>query len=59
MFDLFINTLYEIANKGYPTVNIVAFEVQMPALLGYLPELNICVNCRERVSLKSISFFVR
>ena len=36
---------------------IVAFEVQMLALLGYLPELNCCVNCEEKVSSKSISFF--
>ena len=57
LFDLFINTLHEITNKADPTVNIVAFEVQMLALLGYLPELNRCVNCEEKVSSKSISFF--
>jgi len=57
LFDLFINTLHEMANKDDPTVNIVAFEVQMLALLGYLPELNCCVNCKEKVSPKSISFF--
>ncbi|MBT3880292.1 MAG: hypothetical protein HON76_17220 [Candidatus Scalindua sp.] len=34
LFDLFINTLHEIAHKGDPRVNIVAFEVQMLALLG-------------------------
>jgi recombinational DNA repair protein (RecF pathway) len=37
-------------------VNIVAFEVQILALLENLPELNICVNCREKVKLKSIFF---
>jgi DNA repair protein RecO (recombination protein O) len=57
LFDLFINTLHEMANKGDPTVNIVAFEVQMLALLGYMPELNRCVNCKEKVSSISISFF--
>jgi DNA repair protein RecO (recombination protein O) len=57
LYDLFINTLHEMANKGDPTVNIVAFEVQMLALLGYMPELNRCVNCKEKVSSISISFF--
>ena len=49
--------MHEITNKGDPTVNIVAFEVQMLALLGYLPELNRCVNCKEKVISKSISYF--
>ena len=40
LFDLFINTLHEIANKGYPAVNIIALEIQMLDLPGYLPELN-------------------
>ena len=37
--------------------HIVAFELQMLALLGYQPELNRCVICREKVISKSISFF--
>ncbi|WP_420885412.1 DNA repair protein RecO C-terminal domain-containing protein [Candidatus Scalindua japonica] len=29
----------------------------MLALLGYLPELNCCVNCKTKVNSKSILFF--
>ena len=57
LFDLFINTLYEMTNKGDPTVNTIAFEVQMLALLGYLPEMSRCVNCKAKVDAKRFSSF--
>ena len=57
LFDLFINTLYEMTNKGDPTVNTIAFEVQMLALLGYLPEMSHCVNCKAKVDAKRFSSF--
>ena len=56
-FDLFVNTLREIADKVDPTVNIIAFEVQMLTLLGYMPEINHCVSCKVKVDSKAISFF--
>ena len=57
LFDLFINTLYEMTNKGDPTVNTIAFEVQMLALLGYLPEMSHCVNCKAKVDAKRFPSF--
>ncbi len=57
LFDIFVNTLREITNKVDPTVNTIAFEVQMLALLGYMPEINHCVSCKVNVHSKRISFF--
>ena len=57
LFDLFINTLYEMVNRGDPTVNTIAFEVQMLALIGYLPEMNHCVRCKAKMDAKSFSSF--
>ncbi len=56
LFDLFINTLHEIANKGYPAVNIIALEIQMLALLGCLPELNF-VSTAKKGEFKKYFFF--
>lgn len=57
LFDLFINTLYEMVNRGDPAVNTIAFEVQMLALIGYLPEMNHCVRCKAKTNAKSFSSF--
>lgn len=57
LFDLFVNTLREIANKVEPTVNIIAFEVQMLALLGYMPEINHCVSCKKKLHTRTMFFF--
>ncbi|MGR3302336.1 MAG: DNA repair protein RecO [Candidatus Scalindua sp.] len=57
LFDLFKNTLSEIANKGDPTVNTIAFEVQLLALLGYLPEMRCCASCKAKVDAKLLSSF--
>ena len=57
LFDLFKNTLCEIADKGDPTVNTIAFEVQLLALLGYLPEMSCCASCKAKMDAKSLSTF--
>lgn len=56
-FDLFKNTLYEIANRRDPAINTIAFEVQMLTLLGYLPEMKSCVCCRSKVNATRFSPF--
>ena len=57
LFDLFINTLYEIANSGDSTISILAFEIQMLALLGYLPEMKHCITCKADLNSKRFAFF--
>ena len=57
LFDLFINTLYEIANSGDSTVSILAFEIQILALLGYLPEMKHCITCKADLNSKKFAFF--
>jgi DNA repair protein RecO (recombination protein O) len=57
LFDLFINTLYEIASRGDSTVSTLAFEVQMLALLGYLPEMKRCAICKASLNSERFAFF--
>ncbi len=57
LFNLFTNTLYEMVNRTDPTVSTNAFELQMLTLLGYLPEMNHCVNCEKKVNSKGHAFF--
>ena len=57
LFDLFINTLQEMASRSDPTISTIAFELQMLALLGYLPEMNHCVNCKKKADSINFSFF--
>ena len=57
LFDLFKNTLCEIADRGDPTVNTIAFEVQLLALLGSLPEMSCCVSCKAKVDAKQLYSF--
>ncbi|MFQ5964588.1 MAG: DNA repair protein RecO [Candidatus Scalinduaceae bacterium] len=57
LFNLFINTLYDIASKDDSTVSTLSFEVQMLALVGYLPEMNHCVICKAKMNSKRFAFF--
>ncbi len=57
LFNLFINTLCEIANGDDPAVSTLAFEVQMLALVGYMPEMNHCVVCKSVIDLKRFALF--
>lgn len=57
LFDLFINTLSEIASRGDSTVSTLAFEIQMLALLGHLPEMKHCVTCKANLNSKRFAFF--
>lgn len=56
-FNLLINTLYEIARKDDPVINMLAFKVQMLALLGYMPEMNHCVNCNAKMDSIKFALF--
>lgn len=57
LFDLFLKTLYEITDNGAPDVSILTFEIQMLALLGYLPEMKQCVACKANLNSKKVAFF--
>jgi DNA repair protein RecO (recombination protein O) len=57
LFDLFINTLSEIASRGDSTVSTLAFEIQMLALLGHLPEMKHCVTCKANLNSQRFAFF--
>ena len=57
LFDLFINTLSEIARKDDPAINTLAFKVQMLAILGFMPEMKHCVICKAELNTKRFAFF--
>ncbi len=57
LFDLIIHTLHDVAYGDDPTVAILAFEVQMLSLIGYMPEMNRCVLCKSEIDLTKCVLF--
>lgn len=45
LFDLILETLQRLSSTRYTEVVLRAFELQTLKLLGYLPQLEECVNC--------------
>lgn len=49
LFDIFINTLDGISTGTNTTIRLLAFEIKMLKVLGYLPEWGRCVNCKTGI----------
>ncbi len=47
LFDIFLNTLAGISADTNTTVRLLAFEIKMLKISGYLPEWRYCVNCKN------------
>ncbi|GJQ58083.1 MAG: DNA repair protein RecO [Candidatus Scalindua sp. AMX11] len=57
LYDLVTYTLREVAKGEDPTVTILAFEVQMLSLIGYMPEMHHCVFCKSEIDLTKFALF--
>lgn len=49
LFDICLNTLIGISLDEDTTIRLLAFELKMLRILGYLPELGYCVNCKNSI----------
>lgn len=49
LFDVCLNTLIGISMDEDTTIRLLAFELKMLRILGYLPELGHCVNCKNSI----------
>jgi DNA repair protein RecO (recombination protein O) len=49
LFDVFLNTLGGISKDTDATIWLLAFEIKMLKILGYLPEWGCCVNCKNSI----------
>ncbi|MCF6156744.1 MAG: DNA repair protein RecO [Candidatus Brocadia sp.] len=49
LFDIFANTLAGIATDTDAMISLLAFEIKMLKVLGYLPEWGCCVNCKNSI----------
>lgn len=49
LFDICLNTLIGISVDEDTTIRLLAFELKMLRILGYLPELGYCVNCKNSI----------
>ena len=49
LFDIFLNTLNVISADTNATIQLLTFEMKMLKILGYLPELESCVNCKDSI----------
>jgi len=47
IFNLLLGLLRALENTKQPELVVRSFELQLVALLGYLPQLNGCTNCGE------------
>ncbi|HLG31296.1 MAG TPA: DNA repair protein RecO [Candidatus Brocadiales bacterium] len=63
LFELLLNTLRGISHStsvSEMSVYLLAFEMQMLKLAGYLPEMARCVNCEAEIQFKKyVSFSAR
>lgn len=57
LFDVFVNTLTGIARDTDAMISLLAFEIKMLKILGYLPEWGCCVNCRNSIPQISGVYF--
>ncbi|MEP9412170.1 MAG: DNA repair protein RecO [Candidatus Brocadia sp.] len=49
LFDIFVSTLVGMSMDVDATVRLLAFEIKMLKILGYLPEWGCCVNCKNSI----------
>lgn len=49
LFDVFLSTLAGISKDTDATLWLLAFEIKMLKILGYLPEWGRCVNCKNSI----------
>ena len=49
LFDIFVNTLDGISTGANTTIRLLAFEIKMLKILGYLPEWGCCVSCKTGI----------
>jgi len=57
LFEIFLNTLTLIASNTDTTLLLLAFELKMLRLLGYLPECEHCVHCKKEIRYLPEVFF--
>lgn len=57
LFDVFLNALAGISKDENGTLWLLAFEIKMLKLLGYLPEWGRCVNCKDSIQQLSGVYF--
>ncbi|GAN33884.1 MAG: DNA repair protein RecO [Candidatus Brocadia sp. AMX2] len=57
LFDVFVNTLTGIARDTDAMISLLAFEIKMLKILGYLPEWGCCVNCKNSIPQISGVYF--
>ena len=57
LFDIFLSTVTGISVSADATTWLLAFEIKMLKILGYLPELRRCVNCKNSILRISEVYF--
>ncbi len=50
LFDLILSTFHSLSSTRHTEVVLRAFELQTLKLLGYLPQLEACVNCGDNLA---------
>jgi DNA repair protein RecO (recombination protein O) len=60
LFDLFLDSLTGLATDTVTALRLLAFEIKMLNLLGYMPELRWCVNCKNSIrQLSQVRFHAK
>ena len=49
LFDVFLDSLTGISRNTNAIIQLLTFETKMLKILGYLPELKRCVNCKNSI----------
>lgn len=57
LFDIFVNSLAGMATDTDAMTSLLAFEIKMLKITGYLPEWGCCVNCKNNISQISEIYF--
>jgi DNA repair protein RecO (recombination protein O) len=57
LFDICLHTLSGISTDTGAAVYLLAFEIKMLKISGYLPELRHCVNCKSSTQQISEAYF--
>ncbi len=50
-YDIFLDTLNGISDSTNSAVWLLSFELKMLKVLGYLPDLRGCINCKNSIKL--------
>ncbi len=60
LFGLFLDSLMGLSTGTVAALRLLAFEIKMLNVLGYMPELRRCVNCKDSIrQLSEVRFHAK